>query len=537
MPSARFESKLPTPASMRGMLAGASTGVALTLLLLLGICSWMVYTSFRVDVPSKHVAIMIKKTGLDLPNDQVVAPDERYKGVQLEPMKEGRAFFNPYFWDWKIVEQKEVPPGKCGVLIRQFGEELPHDELLARKETQKGIVPDVLKPGRYPQYSNEFAYKIQEADAVTIEAGYVGVVTLATGKKSKTSNRLLVENGEQGVQKKPYQPETYYVNPYEIKIAKVDCRTKKLDLSEEEDMGFPSKDGFWIRLDGYVQFHVIPERAPEVFVIYNEDFNGNEIAEEIVEKIIMPNARSFCRLAGSGYTGRQFIDGSAREKFQTEFQSKMVAACQPLGIHIEQASITNIYAPEPIAEQLKKREIAKQMMDQFQREMVQQKSAANLIKETMLVAQKKRIIDAGREVIQTKTKAQQDQLVAITKAEQEFAVATKKLEAAKDKAAAIVAKGKAAAEVIKLNNEASVSGLKASIAAYNGKGELFAQQVLFEKLAPAYRQIMANSADSPLIRIFEQFQTSNRPASSATSSTKPLADASTSTAKTQGVNQ
>jgi hypothetical protein len=72
-------------------------------------------------------------------------------------------------------------------------------------------------------------------------------------------------------------------------------------------MGFPSKDGFWVTLDGIIEFRVMPERAAEVYVIYNElenDAQGvTRIDEEVIKKVVFPNARSFCRSAGLGPLG------------------------------------------------------------------------------------------------------------------------------------------------------------------------------------------------------------------------------------------
>lgn len=39
--------------------------------------------------------------------------------------------------------------------------------------------------------------------------------------------------------------------------------------------------------------------------------------------------------------------------------------------------------------------------------------------------------------------------------------------------------------------------------AFSGNGMQYAQFVMFEKMASAYRQIMVNTADSPIMRVFE----------------------------------
>jgi uncharacterized membrane protein YqiK len=98
-----------------------------------------------------------------------------------------------------------------------------------------------------------------------------------------------------------------------------------------------------------------------------------------------------------------------------------------------------------------------------------------------------------------------EQEIAVTKANQELAVAKLKLEAAKDEAAAMVSKGEGEAEVIRLDNAADAAGWKNSVAAFAGNGSQYAQYVLYQKLSSAYRRMMVNTADSPLMKIFESF--------------------------------
>ena len=101
-------------------------------------------------MPNKHMAILTHKIGKDLEPGVVIAPSQEYKGVQKDVLTEGRYYYNPYAWDWQVVPQVEIPEGKLGVRIRMYGEDLAAGELIAWKENQKGIVPEVLRPGRYP---------------------------------------------------------------------------------------------------------------------------------------------------------------------------------------------------------------------------------------------------------------------------------------------------------------------------------------------------------------------------------------------------
>lgn len=497
--------------------AGKMTGAAVAGLFLLGVVSWITYTMCRIDVGPDEFAILIHKTGKDVKNADEVAPDPEHKGIQRSVLTTGRYFshpktgswFQPYDWDWEIKKQTDIKPGKLGVLISLTGDDLPYGEFVAKMSPDgepltKGIVPDILNPGRYP--INPYLFKIEEDhEPVTIPAGFKGVVTNLAGAFPKKPNELLVEEGERGVQKKMLEPGTYPVNPYVTRISKVDCRSQRFNLAEKKSMGFPSKDGFWVSLDGRIEFRVNPEKAAEVFVTYNEDDNGDDIAEEIIRKVILPNARSTCRLEGASKLGREFIEGETRMAFEKKFESAMRKSCDSLGIEIIQAVITSIVPPSQIATPIKARETARLDEKKFQQQIQQQEQEKKLAEQTELVKQKAALISVEKEIVKLTTEAEQAQQIAVTKAEQELAVSKLKLDAAKDEAAAILAKGEGEAEVIKQQNEADAAGWKASVKAFDGNGAQYAQYVLFQKLSAAYRKIMVNTADSPIMKIFDSF--------------------------------
>ena len=92
-------------------------GAVVVGLLLLAAAVGMVYSSFRIDVGTGEMAILIHKVGTDLANGDEVAPGPEYKGVQREVLTEGRYFRNPYEWEWEVVPQVVIPQGKLGVKI------------------------------------------------------------------------------------------------------------------------------------------------------------------------------------------------------------------------------------------------------------------------------------------------------------------------------------------------------------------------------------------------------------------------------------
>ncbi len=495
-------------------------GIILVALAVLIIGPFMIYTFCRIEVPTRHMAVLIKKTGRDLSNADEIAPSEEYKGIQREVLGEGRYWQNPWNWDWVVVRQPEIPEGKLGVRIRLHGDNLAYGEIIARDENQKGIIPEVLRAGRHAinakiegsedRYRDSYAEVIEIHDPVIVPAGFRGVVTNLSGPMPAEPNVLLVEAGTRGVQEQTYSEGTKYVNPYEERIDLVDCRSQRFNLSTGGEMGFPSMDGFWVTLDGIIEFRIKPEQAAQVFVTYNDAMNDQgrdaQIDEEIINKIILPNARSFCRLRGSDHSGKDFISGDTRIKFQEDFQKELEQTCESQGIEIIQALITRINPPQQIAQPVRERQIAMQKEQQFVKEIVQQESEKELAIEQELINQKKELIEAERDVVQVVTEAQRAKEVALIEAKQKLAVAEFELKAAKDEASAVTARGKAAAAVVQFQNEAEAAGWAKAVEAFSGNGNEYARWVLLQKLAPSFRQMMVNTADSPLMDIFDQYQ-------------------------------
>jgi len=203
-------------ANAADLVKRAGPGLAGGLVLALVLFGYIVYTQFRIDVPSKHIAILIRKTGEDIPNQVEVAPSEDHKGVQAKVLTEGRYFYNPYSWDWEVVPMVEVPAGKLGVVVRLHGDDLGYGEFVAKEPNQKGIVQEVLRPGRYPL--NPYLVKVEQHEPVTIPAGFKGVITNLSGPMPEKPNELLVPAGKRGVQEATLKPGTYYLNPYTVRV-------------------------------------------------------------------------------------------------------------------------------------------------------------------------------------------------------------------------------------------------------------------------------------------------------------------------------
>lgn len=484
------------------------------------------YNICKIDVPSGHIAVLTHKVGTDISNDDLVAPSPAHKGIMLNFLTEGRFFYNPYDWDWGVYPMINIPSGKMGVRIRQYGENLPYGQFLSQKENQKGIISEVLRPARYSinavikgqekdRPKKDYVEMIELHDPIIISAGFRGVVTNLAGPFSPNPNVYLVDKGFRGVQKETLTEGTYYLNPYEYRVNIIDCRSQRFNLSEGFDMGFPSRDGFWISLDAIIEYRVNPERAAEVFVIYNESNDKDKpqessIHDELVKKIIMPTARSFCRVQGSNRSGREFIGGDTRIAFQKNFQEELKKNCNPQGVEIVQALVTKIVPPQAIAKPVQDREVSRQNLAKFNEQKAQMIEEAKLAVEKALIDQKQELVKASQLVVTSVTESQQRQKVELTQAEQAKSVAQRNLEAAKDRSAAIASRKKAEASIIELQNMAEAAGWKKAVEAFGGDGEAFARYVLYQKLAPAFQSILANSHDSPFMDVFNNFKNTSK---------------------------
>lgn len=506
-----------------GIFAMSASAIVFGLIALV-VFGYLAYNFCRIDVPAKHIAVLTRKTGTDLENHQEVARSSDQKGLQTIVLNEGRYFKNPYHWDWAVYPMIEIPENKLGVRIRLYGEDLPYGNFVAIDDQHKGIVQQELRPGRYAinallideegndvnnrRRKSDYVEIIELHDPVTIPAGYKGVVTNLSGPIPENPNRFLVEDGNRGVQKTTLDEGTHYLNPYMYRVQPIDCRSQRFNLAEGYDMGFPSKDGFWVSLDGIIEFRVKPEEAALVYVMYDDtkfQAASDGIDKEIIRKVIMPNARSFCRLQGSNSSGRDFIDGETRSAFQAAFQDAIRKTCDEQGIEIVQALITKINPPQAIASPVRDREVAFQKLKQYQQEKLQYDEEAKLAKEVALVSQAQELVESDREVVKLTIDAMKRQEVAIAEANRDKEVAEEQLAAAKDEAEALLAQASAEAAVIKFANQADAAGWKKSVEAFGGDGSAYARYVLYQKMAPGFKSIMTNTADSPLMKIFDNF--------------------------------
>jgi regulator of protease activity HflC (stomatin/prohibitin superfamily) len=520
----------PPPPPSPGRPIRRLLAVAVGLVLAYGLYYWEIR---RVVVPADHVLILMKKDGTrSLPDQQVVIPrppdrvkeparfaewDKTYgdaNGICEQVLPEGTYFgFSPFDYEREVVPIARVgalvPNGKVGVVVKKFGKPLPPGQVLADPDKdQRGPLPQLLYPGRYNEYANPHAYQIKLFDPVIIEPGQEGVVTLMAARPPKDPNQYLVATGEQGTQPDREPPGFRYVNLFEKRVIPVDVRSQKFEMVGNESITFPSSDSFTIRMQGFVEWRILPEHLPRMYVQYAE---GSSLIPYLEEKVILPYARSYCRLVGSQYAARDFITGDTKLKFQQEFERLLRKQCLDQGIEVRQALVRDIEPPQAIKDPINDREIAKEQILQYDQQILVAQTQAELTTQEQMADQNKAIGDANRQVVTILKKAEQEKDVAVTKANQGLAVAKLRLDAAQKEADALLQRGQAEAAVILLQKEAEAKPLAQQVHAF-GDGHAYAQYFFYQKMAGSIKTVMTTT-DGPFGEIFKQFaQPATQPA-------------------------
>lgn len=472
------------PASRQFQAAALRFGVlggVVALLVLLAVIG----TAGIVVVDNGRAAVLIKKTGEDLPKGEILARGDS-KGIQMDLLPEGWHWKNPYVWDWEFVEQLDVASGKVGVRTRTFGQALPPGRVIA-EDGERGILRDVYRPGRY--LVNPHAFIVVLANAVTVESGHVGVVTLVSGKAPANPNVFLVEPGERGIQKATVPPGTHYPNPYIEQITPIDIRSHRFDMTAEKSIRFPSLDGFDVSMEGTIEWFIDAQRVAEVFSKYVDE---RPVMDCVTMDILLPNARALSRIEGSKHLARDFIGGATREKFQEQFLQGLKKSCAAQGIMIQSALVRQITPPEAIAKPIKEREIAIRTREMYEQQKERERQQKLLSMEEKMKDRKTVTTLNAADASVAMTGAEQEKEVALIEVKRQLEVAQLQLTAAKNQAEAKVAEGRAKADVILFKNEAEAQGLRSAVAAF-GSGAGYVQYLMNQKIAPGLGYILSNT--------------------------------------------
>ena len=494
-PNAR--SRKPAPLAP-GWSALAVPLAVLAVVLFLPIWFWVFC---RIEPGPGEIAVLIRKTGKDLPSGQILALEPGQKGIQLEVFAEGRWFKNPYTWDWEIQKITDIPAGKLGVLTRLYGNDLPGGQILA-PEGCKGIVAKVLGPGKHRV--NPYAYGVQLFDAITIRPGFGGVTTslvgqdvLADALPEEDRNTFLVKDGMKGVLPGILDAGTYYLNPYMVVVTEVNLQSQRFELSGDDAISFLTLDGFTVNVEGTIEYALMRDRAALLTHQVGD-------MDDILKKIVLPKARGFSRIEGSKNPAKNYIAGTTRQKFQDNLESHLIAQCKNWGVEIKSVLIRNITPPDAIASIIREREVAVQDAVKYGQQIEQAKSEAELVKQEMLAVQNKEKVEADTARIRAVIAAEQGREVILTQANRDLEVAKLGNAAAKAQAEAKLLRAAAEGNVIRMRNEAEAGVIENQVKAF-GTGLNLARYAFYGRIGPKIRSILSGDQGGGLGELLQGY--------------------------------
>ena len=482
--------RAPVRRTPRPIAAPSWPALVLTALVAFG--AWVWY-GWRIEPANGTVAVLMRKTGKELPQGEIIAPGPGYKGIQLDVLAEGRHFRNPYTWHWTIVRAVDVPAGKFGVLVRKFGKDLPEGEIIAPDAEHRGIVREVLGTGKHR--INPYAYEVRLFDDITIKPGNVGVVTSLCGADILSGDAapeteaegFLVRPGSKGVLAGVLKEGTHRLNPFLYAVSIVNIQSQRFELSGADAISFLTLDGFTVSAEGTLEFNIDADHA----ALLTQEVGD---MDDILQKIILPSARGFSRLEGSKKSATEFIVGESRQAFQNSLEAYLRNICAPWGISLNSVLIRDIFAPQQIAGIIRDRELAVQESRKIDQQIVQAKSQAELGRQKALADRNSSIVAAETEKIQQTIAAVQKQAEEVIAAEASRSVAETALKAAEANAEALVARAEAERSVVEKRTTAQADVLRQEVAVYRDERD-YVRARLYMRLAPNLAEVL--TADRP----------------------------------------
>ncbi len=413
------------------------------------------WTICRTYVGPDEMLVLTSKLGRDNPDpENLRVVDAGYKGVQKVALGEGRYFYNPFTYDAEPGKSILIGPAQVGVVESKSGKSLPGGEFLVEDPAYKGVWRQVLTPGKYRL--NPVAFKVTIVPATYIRSGYVGCVTHLTGKDPGESR--LAKPDERGIQEKVLQPGLYFLNPSEYRVEEIEVGYNEQKL---DNVQFPSKDGFTIKLDISVVWGLEPENVP--FVVQRF---GNVAA--VIDKVIKPHVESICRNEGSGYQAKDFIEGTTRETFQRTFTESLTTHCKERQITVVTGLVRAIDVPANLREPIQQSKVAvEESLTKVEQQETQK--SINILEETKAdVLKGVREVDAESQRIIASLKAEGEKKVAGIKADQVVEVAVIDRKVAEIEAERTRILGEANAKSAQMKNEAQADRLKQNVEAIGG---------------------------------------------------------------------
>lgn len=492
----------PWQTNKRGVLSLAALPLgAMLIFVALGITPVFIWFFCRIEPGADQIAVLIHKTGDNLPDGEIIATSPDQKGIQLDVLSAGRYFRNPYTWGWEIKRVTDIPGGQLGVMTRLYGKDIPPGQIIASDDT-KGILPEILRPGKY--FVNPYAHHVEIYDAISIRPGHVGVMISLIGNdvlysdlSPEQRNSMLVADGVKGVKSDVLDPGTYYLNPYMVDVVEVNLQSQRYGMSGDDSISFLTLDGFNVTVEGTIEYGLQRDSAALLTHRVGD-------MDDIIKKIILPRARGFSRIEGSKHPAINFIVGETRQGFQRDLETHLREKCTSWGVDIKSVLVRKIIVPDEIASISRDREVAVQDALKFEQQIDQAKSQAELVRQEMLAIQNKEKVQADTERIRAVINAQQGQSVNVISAEQQREVARLEEQAASLQAEAVIKTAEGERDAIKARNEAEASVLKDQVNAFKD-GMMLARYRFYQQISPRIQSVLSSDQEGGIGSLFSTF--------------------------------
>ncbi len=454
-------------------------------------------------IPPGKVGIVTSKVGEELPEGEFIA-ERGQKGIWGSVLGPGKYRMNPYGYNIEVVDAISIPIGYAGVITSLSGEQAPNGEFA--EIHQKGVRRDVLQPGLY--YVNPKEYKVD-----VLEIGINQVSLLGqSGSKVVTKARQLGKNEALNVlqanllEQQEAKRVDYYKKKQETSSWGRDVQQRvqgrgsqqmqpaiqfnQGEMTLQELVSFPSRDGFTISLDMTVEFEFDPSDIADIFRRYGD-------LPAVIDKIIMPQITSISRNKGSEYRAKDFIVGEGREKFQNDLTDALEQTLGSKQIKVYNALIRHVEVPDDIRAPIQQASVAvEQDLTNKERQNTARKEA-ELNTELSLIQQYGEKVQQETEKIKAEIKADLEKQVAEIRAQTLKKVAEIQKQTAGINANKVRVLGQAQASALEKVEGEKAKGLQLKTRAF-GDPLAYAQWRFAETLNPQMRFNIIHSGEGTL---------------------------------------
>lgn len=488
------------------------------------------WTVMRTFVGHDEILVITNRFGDNLPSDRrTVKEGEGFKGVRDEVYGPGRYFYDPIQYETTIAKQTVVSAGdpskwewdalgnlkdpssapQVGLLTLLEGPTPTNgDEVV--DPGFKGIQRAVLTPGVYK--INPVKFKVDLVPAVVVPPGSVGVVTRLVGDATVGAGANVVETqsiatekaraGEattrvgvgsvgagstmampfvvgakqRGILRDVLQPGIYYLNPRMVKVSivpvgydAITTRNTGAAGGSNDAIRFYTTDGYLVEADFTVVWGRRPADAPE---LVRNIGNIDRVAEIVIE----PAMKAAAQNEGGRYSAKELIQGKTRTKFQEELSASLERQVQPRNIEVLLALVRNITIKDAKGEDATQGLLStiQQANIEVERELTNRQKTQTAVTRAGYEEALK-AVDIAKEEVASESQQKVANLLAdgAKKAAQigaqtEVEVARIQAEVAALEAQRTEILGKAAADVLRLKNEADAKGAKMLVDALGG---------------------------------------------------------------------